>query len=262
MMKTKNYLLLIVALASVFAGAGCRRDNPIPDPGYRITSYFQVIDGWGFPVSTRKDPDKLFEADLVSSQPGAPGSVGFWTRRTNLLAEVDILDGIAPGDWFIASLDGVCQGTGFQTFIQRGQNKNISCRVPEHPFFFFASPDYIDVDYPPASVTINGSGIDSSAGMPTVEYWDQYGYLVAQQQASQVAADGTWISGPTPDLSQVYSGNYLLRIRSATGAVLGDAAVQIFKFEPPPPPPQEDPCYQNLNQNMYMERQPDCYQTY
>jgi hypothetical protein len=260
MMKTKNHLLLIVALLSVLTSAACRRDNPIPDPGYRITSYFQIIDSWGFAIVTRKDPDKLFDAELVASQPGAPGSVGFWTRRTNALAELDILDGIAPGDWFIASLDGVCQGTGFQTFIQRGQNKNISCRVPEHPFFFFASPDYIDVDSPPSSVTISGSGIDTSSGMPTVEYWDQNGYLVAQQQASQVAADGTWLSGPTPDLSQVYSGNYLLRIRSATGEVIGDAAVQVFRFEPPPPPPDEDPC--SLNQspnNNQMEQQP-CYQ--
>lgn len=236
-MKRINYIPLIAALVLVALGSGCSKTPPPPNPGYRFSSYLQFFE-FGIPVRTVKDPDKLFSGDLINAMPGAPGTVGFWRARTNYQAYYDVLSGIAPAEWEFVALDGVCQGLSFQTFVSAGQDLQVACMVPETPSFF-AQPDYIDADYPPASVAINGTGINSASGMPMVEYWDQYGYFVASSQATEVAADGTWLSGPTPDIASVHSGRYVLRIKQATGELIGQATMDVYKYEPPPPP---DPC--------------------
>lgn len=90
---------------------------------------------------------------------------------------------------------------------------------------------------------ISGSGISSANGMPSVEYWNPSGQFGASTQATEVAPDGTWLSGATPDLSQVYSGTYLLRVKNATGEYAGSGFVDVYRYQEPPPPPNPDPCY-------------------
>jgi hypothetical protein len=104
-------------------------------------------------------------------------------------------------------------------------------------------PSSIDVSNPPATVTINGSGISSTYGMPYVDYFDQYGNVVAEGRASQVAQDGTSLSGNTPDLSNVTSNTYSVIVRNvqANGSLqyVGAAMVYVANWVEPPPP---DPC--------------------
>lgn len=70
-------------------------------------------------------------------------------------------------------------------------------------------------------------------GMPTVEYYDPNGNLAQQTQATECAADGSWISGPTPDLSECATGAYTLIVRNAEGEAVGSAVVTVFNFLPP-----------------------------
>ncbi len=78
--------------------------------------------------------------------------------------------------------------------------------------------------------------------MPTVEYYDGNGILVAQVTAFEVAPDGTQLSAPGPDLSLMTSGsNYILIVRNHDGSVVGDSLIYVFDSNIPPPNPDPGP---------------------
>lgn len=119
-------------------------------------------------------------------------------------------------------------------------------------FFFFATPSSVDLLAPPSTFTINGAGISTAYGMPTIQYWDDFGQLLGETTATSVAADGTWLEAPTPGTWQAYSGNWTVYVMNKTwsGGIehAGSALVNAYgrDYEPPPPPP-EDPCLQERN---------------
>jgi hypothetical protein len=75
-----------------------------------------------------------------------------------------------------------------------------------------ADPSSVDLQNPPASGTITGQGFDATYGMPLLEYFDYYGYLVGSVYATSVSSDGTSLQANIPDLSYVYSGVYQIRV--------------------------------------------------
>ena len=75
-----------------------------------------------------------------------------------------------------------------------------------------ASPSGVDLNAPPSAITLTPQGFDTSYGMPRVDYFDEYGYLMGSAVATAVAGDGSWLQAPVPDLSQVYSGTYQVRV--------------------------------------------------
>ena len=108
---------------------------------------------------------------------------------------------------------------------------------------------------PPAAGTIHGSEISATHGMPKVEYLDYTGVTVGESTATEVAADGTWLSGPVPYISGGYSGTYYLWVsnKNADGSysVIGVAEVQATDGssgggggppDDPPPCGSPDPC--------------------
>jgi len=111
---------------------------------------------------------------------------------------------------------------------------------------FFASPFSINLQSPPASGSISGSGISAAYGMPIIEYRDYGDAIIGQTTATEVAADGSWLSGPVPDLSAAYTGTYLLWVsnRNADGShsVIGVAEVQASGRDYPPPQDETCPC--------------------
>jgi hypothetical protein len=64
--------------------------------------------------------------------------------------------------------------------------------------------------------------------MPTVEYYDPNGNLIRVENATTCAQDGSWISGPAPDLTYCVSGQYTLIVRNANGDAVGSGAVEVF----------------------------------
>lgn len=132
-------------------------------------------------------------------------------------------------------------------------------------FTFFASPESVDLQAPPASFGISGSGISTTYGMPKIQYWDDFGQLLGETTASSVSGDGTWLEAPTPSNTwQAYSGRWTVYVMNRTwdGSIehAGSALVYAYgrDYEPPPPPPDEDPCYNQNPDRPQME----CYLTY
>jgi hypothetical protein len=79
-----------------------------------------------------------------------------------------------------------------------------------------ASPASVYLPTPPASGTITGQSFDATYGMPQVDYFDSNGYLVGSVNANSVSSDGTSLQANMPDLSNVYSGTYQVKVTNKT----------------------------------------------
>jgi hypothetical protein len=45
--------------------------------------------------------------------------------------------------------------------------------------------------------------------MPLVRYYDMSGTLLNQANVTSMASDGTWVTAPIPDLTQIVAGSYV-----------------------------------------------------
>ncbi len=110
---------------------------------------------------------------------------------------------------------------------------------------FTVAPNPVYTDVPPATVTLSGNGFKCTYGMPLVQYFDTNGNVSAATRASACAADGTWISTPTPSLTALVSGTYLGIVSNANVSggfdFLATVTMAVVAPTPPPPPPPPDP---------------------
>lgn len=96
-----------------------------------------------------------------------------------------------------------------------------------------ANPSTIDLNNPPATVTITGQYFDTTYGMPRVEYFDSNGFLVGSTLASSVSGGGTSLVTNVPNLQYVYSGAYTIRVTNKTylghySHIVGTATITAF----------------------------------
>jgi len=159
-----------------------------------------------------------------------------------------IRNGRAAADWRLGEANGPCGGQSVEAPIKQKQTVPLTCNQLNRVIFpFQAAPDEINLQSPPATVSITGTGMDTTYGMPVIDYYDPNGNLVARTSANQVSWDGTWLTTSTPDLSQAGTGSFLLFVNNvnADGTVsyVGSLGVLVFLPEPPPPPPPDpEPC--------------------
>ena len=244
----KNQTLCLLVIFVVTMGACI--PSP-PKPGFRISTTVTRPGPFLFPQTVAYTNAGVF-GNLVGGLPTlgpVTGNVSAFIGNTGSGAYYDVHGGVAPAAWVLGISPGsqFCAGqSDLTTIIRAGEDYGLDCLLIPIFSFFTVDPSVIDVDYPPPTVTVSGSGISSSGGMPTVEYYNVNGILVAQQSALQVAADGTWLTMSTPDLSSVYAGSYLLTVRNPDGGVAGHAFVEVFRYSEPPPDPDPDPCPQEL----------------
>jgi hypothetical protein len=234
----RRYLLLIVALFFVGVSTACQSEPP--KPGFRISMYRTTTDIFtGLP--TTFPHQNILLSGAWDRDIGSPtGSLTvFLGRSSGSVGYVDVAGGRAPAVWELTEDNGPCAGQTVAEQLYPGENEDIYCT--ELPFFLFnASPSFIDKTDPPTSITINGSGISSAGGIPTVEYWDSYGNMIGQQPATSVASDGTWLTGPVPNLTDSGTGRFAVRVKNPDGALAGIAYIDVwypYVYEPPPPPP-------------------------
>lgn len=83
-------------------------------------------------------------------------------------------------------------------------------------FALTANPSSVYLPSPPASGTITGQGFDATYGMPSVDYFDSNGYLVGTAYATSVSGDGMSLQANMPNLSNVYSGTYQVKVVNKT----------------------------------------------
>ncbi|MFY9619864.1 MAG: hypothetical protein WAM70_06955 [Pyrinomonadaceae bacterium] len=243
MNKNKILFLLTMGLAVI---SGACTPNP-PPTGFRVSTTRTTFVN-GSPLPTTIDAPNIgvngnFEHHIDNATPSS-GSVAGFTGVTNNSAYYDVNSAKLPGVWRLGETSGPCAGQHiFATIRVRGHTAPLDCRDIPITFFNFL-PSMIQRDYPPASITIDGTGITAQGGMPTVEYYDLNGTLVAQSTASEVASGGNSLTAPAPNLSLFGSGAYIALVRNADGNSPGNGVVVIFDYfeSPSEPPPDPGSC--------------------
>lgn len=187
----------------------------------------------------------LFVKDGVGAQ-GSPNEFTVTTDSVAALAAIE--NGRVPATWklgWVASLsfpncDGVT-ATGTPAVV--GGTEEFSCFytyvVGFSPGFQF-SPNPLNIADPPPTSQIVGSGFFSTYGMPIIQYYSLSGTLISQATATSITNNGTVMSAPTPDVSNVPEGGYagVVSNISSNGShiVLASVAVTIEDSVPLPPP--------------------------
>jgi hypothetical protein len=216
-MKKLTYLFFVVTLAFVSMGADCD-SGPPPPPATGFSIHTQnSIDGI-MVGRTIVDFGNVDTAGNVINDIGtAYGNTRGFRAFTDARGFFKVNDGRVPARWHFAEFTGPCRGKSVNDDVTAHKEQLLLCVLPDLPFgFFTATPSSVDLMSPPASFTLSGQGIDTTYGMPLVEYYSDSGVLVAQTTATAVAGDGTWLQANTPNLSSVYSGTYLIAVRNAT----------------------------------------------
>ena len=243
----KNRILF--ALGIFLAGMSACIPSP-PNPGFRVTTTRTTFNEMLFPVTLDAPGISVYGHTVGALAPpsAVSGTVGAFIGSTNSNAYYDVKGGQTPYLWSLGENSGPCAGQSDIVYIPHGgSTQNLDCRQIPVAFFAF-SPASIERDSPPAYINIDGTGISSDSGMPTVQYYDTNGTLISQNTAFQavpdgISSNGTLLSAPTPDLSLFISGEYVVTVTNPDGTVAGSGLLVIFDYlEPPPDPdPGEDP---------------------
>lgn len=233
--------IILIAMTILLAGfSGCIPSPP--SPGFRIKTTRTTIVS-GNPLPTTINAPNIFVDGNVTSVlccVQIQGNIGAFSGSTNGSAYYDLHGGKTPAHWRLGEGNGPCGGQSVNTLIMNaGSTVPLDCR--DIPITFFAfSPSMIQRDYPPESITIEGTGISSSGGMPTVEYYNLNGTLVAQNTATDLS--GGVLTAPSPNISGLGSGAYIALVRNPDGSSPGNGVMVIFDyFEPPDDPPPDPP---------------------
>ena len=246
MNKLKTVLLGVALLGlSLSAACGGGGSQP-PQSGFKARGlkYVQVAGG-GLALLTVANVQGAWQFDNGSAV-GATRSFG---PLLCVGGPCPISDGRVPARWhIIAGPFGECIGqlTNPDVNVSAGNTVTAECLVSGVVFSFSTNPAPVNLQAVPSSFGMTGSNLDTTYGMPRVEYFDAYsGDVVGSVDATAVSGDGSWLQAPSPDLSYVYSGSYniLISNRQSDGSLsyIGSSSVDSygrdFIYEPPP-----DPC--------------------
>lgn len=239
--------LTLVATLGFFA-SGCWIVDLFTGPhGFKVKTTFTAL-----PSPTQNqliftDPNVSVSGQWLNDTYGSLcGGQFSFDGNTGGDGQLNISDARVPANWRIARFGG---HTGCDRviasnslFLTCGAVVTINCGAGS---VFAMSPNQIDVNAPPATATFAGEGLNTTYGMPTIEFYDEYGTFFNQTTATYVSGDGTWLQGNVPSLAGLYSGTYTVVIVNATSDAsrdaVGAATVWIYGNDMPPPPPDPDP---------------------
>jgi hypothetical protein len=233
---------LIMLTFTLFVAMGSHCDGPTPDPnaGFKITT---LANSFGLMIPTSGEVQGI----LLNTTGNPTGDVTSFDVQhgggTLVIPRAKV-----PGYWRLRLLPAF-NGTSLCAFPVTeephvGLNENITLVCEARFFRYTASPDTIDALNPPATVAINGDGINTTYGTPMVAFYDEFGGVAAWVPASQIiwrkgTARGVMVS--IPQLNLVYDGMYTVvvhNIRSdGSWEAVGATPVTVFGNPPPPPPP-------------------------
>lgn len=120
----------------------------------------------------------------------------------------------APATWAFKWVSGgppICsQFPAIQVVIPLNSLTALLCEPGSFGFgpFFAFNPNPVMTYAPPSQGTITGSGMRGTYALPLVQYYSMSGTLIAQEHANYVSSDGTRITLPGGDISNLQPGGY------------------------------------------------------
>jgi hypothetical protein len=247
-MSVKNRVTptLVAVLAGMSFIIGCGSDYGFP--GFKIKTTFTTAPSPTPRSVVSPDPFVVVSGqwmgDLGLGGPPTGSQFVIDPTFTDSQGRLDVPNGRIIAVWTFQRDGGHCGPLQFSFVVKDNQTNELPCDL--RGIRFTASPDSIDANSPPATITLTGSSLTTQYGMPSVEYYDEYGTFIGQVGASSVADDGSWLQAATPGFYGVYSGAYTVVITNTdwdgSRNVVGTAIVSVYGNDPPPPDPLPDPC--------------------
>jgi hypothetical protein len=247
----KKILKLSTALFLILTAVGCPDTTPPPPnlgEGFFIQTLFLPL----APPVIITAPSITTHWDYIQDVTGGDpprGNTESFDNTTNLAGIGTSQDGRVPAKWLVTwntpDPDPLCAGKQTQAQSDHPQRTvDILCfeeAIPADPgvtqgdtYTFTPAILYTD-NSAGTTARISGPGFTAQYGMPMVRYFDNGGTLVNQASATTIASDGSSISAPMPDLSQVTPGSYVGAIYNLDSAgnliLLGTTAVNVL--DPP-----------------------------
>jgi hypothetical protein len=215
-MKKLTSIFFLIVMVLVTMGQSDCDDGPPPPPatGFSIHTQNNIDTFIGRQTYDFGNVDTA--GNVINDIGTAYGSVTNFRHNTDANGRYTVNDGRVPARWHFAEFSGPCTNKTLNDDVTAHKEQFLICILPDYPPFFNMTPSSVDLNSPPASFTIGGAGLSTTYGMPVVEYYDEFGQLMAQTTATAVAGDGTWLQANTPNLYNVYSGTYIIAIRNAT----------------------------------------------
>src|SRR6266436_4141074 len=230
-MKTR--ILLVLALSCYGCEPQKQLPQTTPNGGFFVQTFGQDATSTStnpvpFPVSNVQVQGQW--QDDSCAPPYAPaGDASTWTYTSNPV--IIVWNGRTCAHWKFFWQSGIpwagCASLPGAVGYVPGGNPNsqvmdYTCRLSDAgPILADAlgisfSPNPTFTDVISGTITANGPGFSSANGMPLFQYFDQNGTLVAQTNATSVAADGNSASGPVPsNIGSVPPGVYMGTVSNA-----------------------------------------------
>jgi hypothetical protein len=222
----KNKILLLLPLPILALLLGCPSSGPPPTTNpisfFVHTEFFPLVG----PLQTVPGVTTNWSnpRDVVGGNTPA-GDTSPFSVTTNDIGLATVENKRVPAVWFVVWASGNVPGTppgecvgdanDFPVNPQRA-TEVICFEIPTsgtsttagNAFTFSPQPLYTDGSAG-NSATISGQGFRSQYGMPLVRYYDMSGTLLNQANVTSMASDGTWVTAPIPDLTQIVAGSYV-----------------------------------------------------
>lgn len=246
--KKATIVLIVIVLMFVSMGYSCGGGSSNPNRGFdvRLVVRFLRTGGGGYDLPSQGSVSGVF------LYPTSQNTIGTITSFDVFVNHVRNIPGAkVPGRWRFSghTLDPRC--TTFFYLIERnvriGETETFWCESYAPPFI--ASPENIDVNSAPSTITIIGDGLSADNGAPKIAIYDPSGNLLTSLSANTVNTEKGRLTISTPtNMSQ--NGNYLLIVHNvqADGSwqVVGVANILVTGNPTPDPPDLPDPCLSNL----------------
>ena len=215
-------LLATAALATSACGGG---------PGFTIRTQIGLPNPFGPPTLVDQPSVGVAGKRLVDLS-GASGTQTSFTGRSGSNARLSLPNARVPAVWAFASTGFPCIGMTPSTVrVSRGSTVSLLCLTGIAVAASMApSPTAYSVNSPPTTTSLSGYGIQTTYGMPFVEYYDPFtGGLEATVRATKVYTNPTsgaqTVVVATPRLTESYYGSMAILIRNAdASAAPGDCA--------------------------------------
>jgi hypothetical protein len=236
-------LTLVAALG--FFASGCWIIDVLFPSGFTVKTTFSTPPSPTQSGVTSPDPNVRVIGHFTDFASSCGNITGF-DITTDGEGKMKNRDFVANGWWSFQRIGGHtgCGLINISGYASCGGTATLPC---SSALAFGMAPESIDVNAPPATATFTGEGLDTTYGMPTIEFYDEYGTFFNQTTASTVSADGTSLQAAVPSLAGLYSGTYTIVIVNATADgsrnAVGTASVWVYGNDmlPPPPDPLPDP---------------------
>jgi hypothetical protein len=238
-------IIFVLSLGWAMNGCGGGGGGGTPDPnaGFKIETFAYHPQDPSVYIPTAGN----VQGQFLYPNGATTGTVESFNRNHGGVGLLVIPGARVPARWRLTLGPDFFGGSHCLTFetVDRDVSLNSVIRLfcRGRFFGFTASPNTLDALNPPATMTFNGKGIENVYGTPALAFYDEYGYVVASTQASQLLYREGEIEGleiVIPDISQVYDGVYTIAVHNirpdGSWEVIGAAPVTIYGNPPPPPP--------------------------